>query len=182
MSPHLEPVRGMLSRVLRQRVLQVETRSRLHDGDAMLVVEFLVRLHSSLNRLCPEGVFIPPSVFTSCPVNTSANTDRWFATVWNESVVPKVVSGVRDHLARHPEAAASGDEWWRDPLELVDEAGWPWQSESEARAALTTVKAEEVGLKAALNGQKTQDRPTSGKDPLYNMLMHLQDVTTCSDQ
>ena len=67
MSPHLEPVRGMVNRVLRQRALAVETRSRVHDGLSAAIIEFLVKLQSNLNTI--DGVFIAPSVFTSCPIS-----------------------------------------------------------------------------------------------------------------
>ena len=45
-----EPARGMLGRQLRRKMLAVEARRRVYDGEAASVMEWVARLHSRINR------------------------------------------------------------------------------------------------------------------------------------
>ena len=193
LSCQVEPTRGMLARVLRQRVLNVETKTRIYDGEMNLIVDFLIKLQSYLNRM--EGVLVTPSVFSSCPITTNPGQDpgayeaskRWFVQVWNESVVPKIVSGVREVIAMNPKVNLASD--WQDPLQFVLEH-WPWQRRTQAslmephhKQLLASVRAEDLGLQSDARSDDGA-RPISGdaaKDPLYNMLIHLQDAA-CNNE
>ena len=63
--------------------------------------------------------------------------------VWNDIVVPKVVSGVREHLSANPTTHSYTLAEWQDPLTYVLDH-WPWPQTPPSH--MTSVKAEDVGL------------------------------------
>jgi len=231
-SPYTEPARGVLGRCLRQRLIFIETRTRSHDGEMGLVVDFLVRVHAYLNRVISEFhnnesnvSAIPPSVFLSCPINAGNNAgesslasteipQKWFVQLWNETLCPLLIDIISEGVSLYPPSKNNGNQEWQDPSRFVIEH-WPWHHHNQnlplqhPRNQLVSIKAEDVGLKFEENDEKSSfysstsnlssaSRPTSVSngsedsnsttatnesavssaptDPLFNMLLHLQEA------
>ena len=231
-SPYTEPARGVLGRCLRQRLIFIETRTRSHDGEMALVVDFLVRVHTYLNRLISEFhnnesnvSAIPPSIFMSCPINAGGSggelslasneiPQKWFIQLWNETLCPLLIDIISEGVSLYPPSKNNGNHEWQDPSRFVIEH-WPWHHHNQnlplqhPRNQLVSIKAEDVGLKIEENDEKSSfysstsnlssaSRPTSVSngsedsnsttatnesavssaptDPLFNMLLHLQEA------
>ena len=68
---------------------------------------------------------------------------------------------------------------WEDPLDFIVES-WPW---SEASASdLTAITAKDVGFDAASSDDGHTSGGTSGPDPLFNMLMQLQEAAASNNE
>ena len=66
---------------------------------------------------------------------------------------------------------------WEDPLDFIVES-WPW---SEAAASdLTAITAKDVGFDAASSDEG--HTPGNGPDPLFNMLMQLQEAAASNNE
>ena len=100
-TPH--PFEGFLGRYLRQRLLEVETRTRQYDGEMVAVVEWVARVHARLNKVI-EGhsssdVSLGPADFLGCPVGGDvAGARAWFVGLWNARLAPLVRDAVREGL------------------------------------------------------------------------------------
>ena len=163
-SAYTEPARGVLGRCLRQRLVFIETRTRSHDGEMALVIEFLVRVHAYLNRLISEFnnnesnvSAVPPSLFLSCPINAGSenNTNnnpetsqKWFVQLWNETLCPLLIDIISEGVSLYPKQSNE----WQDPSRFVIEH-WPWNNHNQnnplqhPRNQLVSIKPEDVGLK-----------------------------------
>ena len=163
-SAYTEPARGVLGRCLRQRLVFIETRTRSHDGEMALVIEFLVRVHAYLNRLISEFnnnesnvSAVPPSLFLSCPINAGSenNTNnnpetsqKWFVQLWNETLCPLLIDIISEGVSLYPKQGSE----WQDPSRFVIEH-WPWNNHNQnnplqhPRNQLVSIKPEDVGLK-----------------------------------
>ena len=164
-SPYTEPVRGLLGRCLRQRLIFIETRTRSHDGEMALVTDFIVRVHAHLNRLISEFhnnesnvSAVPPSLFLRCPINAAGNNEsttnnnpeisqKWFVQLWNETLCPLLIGIISEGVSLYPKHVNE----WQDPSLFVIEH-WPWNYNQNhplqyPRNLLVSIKPEDVGLK-----------------------------------
>ena len=93
---------GFLGRYLRQRLLEVETHTRQHDGDMAAVVEWVAKVHARLNKVI-EGhsssdVTLGPADFLDCPVDDARRARAWFVELWNARLVSLVRDAVKEGL------------------------------------------------------------------------------------
>ena len=63
----------------------------------------------------PISIFTGPRLFASCPMN-SQQALAWFKNLWNFSLVPYIISAVKQGSRRK-----TNDAEWTDPLEWVRE-------------------------------------------------------------
>ena len=196
---HVEPVRGFLGRYLRQKLLAVEVQTRMHDGEMSAVIEWVVKVHIHLNKFLEahssSEATLGPKHFLTCPMDVkSART--WFINLWNCSLVPHLSDSLRDGLQLYGRRVS-----WEDPAKYILET-WPWAGELPGddllgNEALVPIRPEDVGYDESAplpvnntSANSKTSRPASGsdsmgsgedgsnssRDPLFNMLMHLQEA------
>ena len=51
LTTHTEPLRGLVGRFLRQKLLNIETKTRMLDGEMAAAVDWVARIHLHLNRI-----------------------------------------------------------------------------------------------------------------------------------
>jgi hypothetical protein len=184
---HIEPAKGFLGRYLRQKLLEVEARTRLHDGEMAAVLEWVARVHAKLNKLIEShsssDVTLGPGPFLDCPTDDIKRARSWFLRLWNMTLVPSVRDTVREGLQMYGNRAAK----WEDPRDFVL-SSWPWTDDSGAASEiLTPITAKDVGYDSSRpsSGESAapprDDRDNGGSDdPLFNMLMHLQEAAAAN--
>ncbi|TRY75006.1 hypothetical protein TCAL_09848 [Tigriopus californicus] len=189
---HIEPVRGFLGRYLRKKLLDVETETRVHDGDMSSIVEWIPRVYIQVNKFleshsCSE-VTLGPGKFLNCPIDIRGSR-KWFIDLWNNTLVPHLLDSVREGLQMYGRRVS-----WEDPIRFVQET-WPWQDppgDDLGNEALAPIRPQDVGYdnESPLAPMSHNGRPLSnsdslgsgngdsgnGSDPLFNMLMHLQEA------
>lgn len=168
-TPHMEPARGLLGRVLRRRLATLE----LEQGpqpELAAILGWLPRVWQHLNAFLEThssgDVAIGPRLFLSCPLELDA-ARAWFADVWNYSLAPYLREAAREELQLYGRRAA-----WTDPCQFILDT-YPWPGAPPQ--GLTSIPAKDVGLET---GQATQAE--SDGDPLLNMLMRLQEAANYS--
>eukprot|EP00095_Tigriopus_kingsejongensis_P008127 maker-scaffold256_size235750-snap-gene-1.26 protein:Tk08127 transcript:maker-scaffold256_size235750-snap-gene-1.26-mRNA-1 annotation:"unnamed protein product" len=189
---HIEPVRGFLGRFLRKRLLDVETATRVHDSDMVSILEWIPRVYIQVNKFLeshssPE-VTLGPSLFLSCPIDIKSSR-TWFIDLWNNSLVPHLLDSVREGIQMYGRRAP-----WEDPLQFVVDT-WPWAEppgDELGNEALVPIRPQDVGYdpNEPLAPVTNNTRPLSNSDsmgsggdngpsdPLFNMLMHLQEAAS----
>jgi neuron navigator 2 len=174
---HMEPVRGLLSRYLRRKLLSVEVETRTHNGDSARITEWVAHVAAAVNKFLeshasPEAT-LGPVHFLSCPLDP-AEAKLWFINLWNLLVVPHLLDSVREGLQLYGRRVS-----WEDPLQLVADS-WPWPHHHADMDSFVRIRPEDVGYEAS----QAALRPVSGapmegtavEDPLFNMLMTLQEA------
>lgn len=189
---HIEPVRGFLGRYLRKKLLDVETETRIHDGDMSSIVEWIPRVYLQVNKFleshsCSE-VTLGPGKFLNCPIDIRGSR-KWFIDLWNNTLVPHILDSVREGLQMYGRRVS-----WEDPIRFVQDT-WPWQDppgDDLGNEALVLIRPQDVGYdqESPLAPMSNNGRPLSnsdslgsgngdsgnGSDPLFSMLMHLQEA------
>jgi neuron navigator 2 len=178
---HMEPVRGLLGRHLRRKLLAVEAETRTHNGDSARIVEWMAHVAAGLNKFLeshagPEAT-LGPATFMACPLEAAGETTKlWFINLWNLSLVPHLLDAVREGLQLYGRRLD-----WEDPAQLVVDS-WPWPHAAADIDSLVHIRPEDVGFDTT----PAAPRPLSGvaigegggvtDDPLFNMLMTLQEA------
>nr|CAB3264211.1 neuron navigator 2-like [Phallusia mammillata] len=164
-SNHVPPVSEFLARSLRKSLhLWEERHNKTADDIIVRLVEWLPQCWKQVN-VCIEAnnsadVTLGPRMFTSCPMEASSSL-AWFRDLWNFSIVPYVISAVKQ--GRKPTKE------WVDPLMRIKDS-WPWSAPCD----LIPIRAEDVARDP--DGATPTAPPTQSGDPLLNMLMKLQEA------
>ncbi|KAJ8252080.1 hypothetical protein COCON_G00213920 [Conger conger] len=192
---HTEPVKGLLGRFLRRKLMETEISSRSRNSELVKVIEWIPQVWHHLNRFLEahssSDVTIGPRLFLSCPMDLDGSR-VWFTDLWNYSIIPYVLEAVREGLQLYGRRAP-----WEDPALWVMESypwaagpqqpDWPpllqlrtWAKTWAARRPHTqALRAPPASGPCSPN---TPVRPPSAAegDPLMNMLMRLQEAANCS--
>ena len=220
LTTHTEPLKGLVSRCLRQRLLNIETKTRTLDGEMAAAVDWVARIHLHLNRILEThasgDAILAPSYFMDCPIGHDESPEaqgdqvrRWFLQLWNENLHPKILDSLKEGIQMYGHRSH-----WEDPVQFLEDS-WPWAN--SAPLELRKVSPEDVGYdykkfpQEAIVGasvtnhavatsnissnsnlsSKLPIRPsstgtsissgsgtntTSDSDPLFNMLLHLQEA------
>uniref|UniRef100_H2Z0X5 CortBP2/NAV1-like AAA+ ATPase lid domain-containing protein n=1 Tax=Ciona savignyi TaxID=51511 RepID=H2Z0X5_CIOSA len=109
-------------------------------------------------------VTLGPRIFSSCPMDPHSSY-TWFTDIWNFTIVPYVISAVRQRkLTTAPQ--------WSDPLIWVKES-WPWATPCD----LLPIRVEDVSSDTSLAvSDNSTTVTTQSSDPLLNMLLRLQEA------
>ncbi|XP_063844277.1 protein sickie-like isoform X2 [Scylla paramamosain] len=184
MANHMEPVKGLVGRVARRRLTQVEVEAGSRLPRLQQVLDWLPRCWSHINKFLEthssSDVTIGPRLFLSCP-GSLEGSQVWFTDLWNYSLVPYLVEAVREGLQLYGKRST-----WEDPTTWITET-YPWPPSSHAGPqALLSLRPEDVGYDtlAATVSSTTQDKfknDNQGEnDPLLSMLMRLQEAANYS--
>ena len=57
LTPHAEPLRGLVGRCLRQRLLTIEAKTRMLDGEMSAAVDWVAKIHLHLNTFVSQEIF-----------------------------------------------------------------------------------------------------------------------------
>nr|XP_053644541.1 protein sickie-like isoform X2 [Cherax quadricarinatus] len=183
MANHMEPVKGLVGRVARRRLTQVEVEAGSRLPRLQQVLDWLPRCWSHINKFLEthssSDVTIGPRLFLSCP-GSLEGSQVWFTDLWNYSLVPYLIEAVREGLQLYGKRAT-----WEDPSTWITET-YPWPPGTHAGPqALLSLRPEDVGYDAlAPTVTSTQDKFKSDNqgenDPLLSMLMRLQEAANYS--
>ena len=217
LTTHTEPLKGLVSRCLRQRLLNIETKTRTLDGEMAAAVDWVARIHLHLNRILEThasgDAILAPSYFMDCPIGHDESPEaqgdqvrRWFLQLWNENLHPKILDSLKEGIQMYGHRSH-----WEDPVQFLEDS-WPWAN--SAPLELRKVSPEDVGydykkfpqeaivgasvthaatsnISSNSNLSSKLPRPsstgtsissgsgtntTSDSDPLFNMLLHLQEA------
>ncbi|XP_071526574.1 uncharacterized protein [Panulirus ornatus] len=184
MANHMEPVKGLVGRVARRKLTQVEVEAGSRLPRLQQVLDWLPRCWSHINKFLEthssSDVTIGPRLFLSCP-GSLEGSQVWFTDLWNYSLVPYLVEAVREGLQLYGKRAT-----WEDPTTWITET-YPWPPGTHAGPqALLSLRPEDVGYDALAPtvASTTQDKFKSDSqgenDPLLSMLMRLQEAANYS--
>lgn len=125
LSTQQEPVRGLLGRVLRRRVVAAEVAANTRLPDAHHLAEWLTRLWLHLNTLLSghcgsHEVAVGPGLLIDCPMGQE-ETQVWFTEIWNTRLVPHIIATVKASST----SSTGLLDTWTDPLDWVL-ATYPW--------------------------------------------------------
>ncbi|CAL4071109.1 unnamed protein product, partial [Meganyctiphanes norvegica] len=180
---HMEPVKGLVGRIARRKLTQVEVENGTRLPRLQQILDWLPRCWAHINKFLEthssSDVTIGPRLFLSCP-GAVEGSQVWFTDLWNYSLVPYLVEAVREGLQLYGKRAS-----WEDPSVWITET-YPWPPGAHAGpTALLSLRSEDVGYDSLANTNTTiQEKPDSEKagenDPLLNMLMRLQEAANYS--
>ena len=72
LTPHAEPLRGLVGRCLRQRLLTIEAKTRMLDGEMSAAVDWVAKIHLHLNKILEShasgDAVLSPTLFMDCPI------------------------------------------------------------------------------------------------------------------
>ncbi|KAK3096611.1 hypothetical protein FSP39_001694 [Pinctada imbricata] len=188
---HMEPVKGFLGRYLRRKLVEAEVRTGIRNNDLNKIIDWVPKVWLHLNKFLEthssSDVTIGPRLFLSCPMEISGSK-VWFTDLWNYSIVPYLLEAVREGLQVYGRRAP-----WEDPTDWVIES-YPWATAKDEDPALLRIRQEDVGYDSqgvitTSNGVSSQSKSKisdsgtegdGGNDPLYNMIMRLQEAANCS--
>lgn len=199
LTTHAEPLKGMVGRYLRQRLLNIETKTRMMDGEMSAAVDWVARIHLHLNRFLEAHAsgeaILAPSYFMDCPIGHEDGPEapgeqvrRWFLQMWNETLHQRISESTKEGIQLYGHRAH-----WEDPVRFLEDS-WPWAN--SAPLELKRILPEDVGYDAKkfpdVQGATSKlGRPsstgtsvssgsgtntTTDSDPLFNMLLHLQEA------
>ena len=172
---HIEPVRGLLSRYLKKKLLLQEAETRQFNPDLAKIVDLVAKTSLATNKFlethCNPEATLSPTTFMSCPMDPS-QARLWFLNLWNLNIVPHILDAVTEGLQTLGRRGA-----WENPLTSIQE-NWPWSLQDFDN--LVRIRPEDVGFESY-----PLARPVSGhsgdnclEDPLFSMLMTLQEAAT----
>jgi len=176
---HIEPVRGYLGRFLRRKLLAVEVDTRAHNSECYEVIEWISKAFIVINKFleshCSQDATLSPEHFLSCPMDV-VKSRIWFINLWNLNIIPHILDSVREGLLLYGKRSS-----WDDPVKhLLDT--WPWQNPPCGQEDLVNIKPDDVGYDLTTPLPETSrpvsavDNPEHKEDPLFNMLMTLQEA------
>lgn len=179
------PVQSYLARKLRRSYLEHQiSQSQKPDDVLSLVITWLPKCWQHINTFLESyngpDVTIGPRMFSSCPMD-AASARVWFTDLWNFSVVPYVISAVKRCLNRKSSSIT-----WSDPTQWVMET-MPWRDNApnllhiNADDVKTSPTESDYSTTSLLMSQSSglasqSSNATSSSDPLFNMLMRLQEA------
>lgn len=161
----VEVLQGLLGRVLRRKMLNIEVSTRLANLDMPEAIQWLLRIYCNLyifvKTTSQTQSFLSPSVFMSCPVDSTQQMKDWFIQqLWNSSIVNILMKVVSDSGQQSLD--------FEDPVKFVIRT-WPCREEVDSLPQhLLAVRLEEP-------------EHAVSEDPLMSMLMSLQQATLDSD-
>ena len=178
----VDVLQGLLGRFLRRKMLNLEVGTRLANLDMPEAIQWLLRIYCNLyifvKTTSQTQSFLSPSLFMSCPVDSTQQLKTWFIDHWNSAQIPLL-----RQVARQSQQQAVD---WEDPVKFVLRT-WPWREEVET-------------LSHSLQAVNTETGSGSEDDPLVmylvstiriimimiimsqmSMLMSLQQATLDSD-
>lgn len=167
---HMEPVRGLISRYLSQKLVQHELEKGAVNitvpSDMACVVQWMPQVWNHLNHFLEvhhsSELALGPATFIQCPVEMEAS-EKWFTDLWNYSIRPYLIQvaqeGLRQHGLRKP---------FEDPTEWIFGTN-PWKkNEANEQLNITPLRLEDI---QPFTGLKIDG---SNSDPLSDMLLRLQ--------
>ena len=114
---HIEPVRGLLSRYLKKKLLAQEAETRQFNPEVSKIVDWVAKVLLSINKFleihCNPDSTLSPALFMSCPMD-SGEARLWFINLWNLSVVPHMLDVVSEGLQAYGRRGS-----WEDPLRNI---------------------------------------------------------------
>ena len=136
----VEVLQGLLGRVLRRKMLNIEVSTRLANLDMPEAIQWLLRIYCNLyifvKTTSQTQSFLSPSVFMSCPVDSTQQMKDWFIQqLWNSSIVNILRKVVSDSGQQSLD--------FEDPVKFVIRT-WPWREEVDSLPQhLLAVRLEE---------------------------------------
>ena len=101
MANHMEPVKGLLTRISRRKLTAVEVETSARQPRLQQILDWLPKCWSVINKFLEthssSDVTIGPRLFLSCP-GSIEGSQVWFTNLWNYSLVPYIVEAVREGL------------------------------------------------------------------------------------
>lgn len=195
LSTHTEPLKGLVGRCLRQRLLNIEVKTRMLDGETSAAVDWVAKAHLHLNKILEshasgDDANLSPKLFLDCPIGHDEGLPevqgdqirRWFLDLWQSKIQAKLMESIRDGLQMYGHRSH-----WEDPVEYLIQT-WPWAN--SAPLDLPNIDPQDVGYDQK-KSPDVQPRPsstgtslssgsggtnTNESDPLFNMLLHLQEA------
>ena len=87
----VELLQGFLGRFLRRKMLDLEVTTRLANLDMPDAIQWLQRIYCNLyifvKTTSRTESFLSPSVFMSCPVDSTKHMRQWFIDTWNTTLI-----------------------------------------------------------------------------------------------
>ena len=72
LTPHAEQLRGLVGRCLRQRLLTIEAKTRMLDGEMSAAVDWVAKIHLHLNKILEShasgDAVLSPILYMNCPI------------------------------------------------------------------------------------------------------------------
>ncbi len=196
LTPQTEPLKGLIGRYLRQRLLNIETKTRMLDGEMTAGVDWVSKMHLHLNKVLESfnsctADLISPVLFMDCPITDQPQQQgehlkRWFLHLWNETLHLKLTEAIKEGIQMYGHRSH-----WEDPTKYLED-NWPWVNSAPLK--LNKILPQDVGFDAKKvvqlelnNPANNVGRPSStgtslssgtntDSDPLFNMLLHLQEA------
>ncbi|KAL0968574.1 hypothetical protein UPYG_G00268710 [Umbra pygmaea] len=183
---HTEPVKGLLGRFLRRKLMETEITSRQRNTELVRIIEWIPAVWNHLNSFLEShsssDVTIGPRLFLSCPMDVEGSR-VWFTDLWNYSIIPYMLEAVREGLQLYGRRAV-----WEDPARWVMES-YPWaatykQHEWPQLLQLRPVDVGFDGYSISKDGCPNKQLPLgdTDPDPLMNMLIRLKEAAQCSSR
>ncbi|XP_028813279.1 neuron navigator 2-like isoform X2 [Denticeps clupeoides] len=180
---HQEPLKGLLGRFLRRKLMETEISSRVRSAELVRIIDWIPSVWHHLNHFLEthgsSDVTIGPRLFLSCPMDVDG-ARVWFTDLWNYSIIPYVLEAVREGLQYGRRAA------WEDPAKWVIES-FPWAACPQRHdwPSLLQLRPEDVGFHgyALARDNCVSKQPEQGEtygDPLMDMLMRLKEAAHCA--
>lgn len=199
LTPHAEPLRGLVGRCLRQRLLSIEAKTRMLDGEMSAAVDWVAKIHLHLNKILEAhasgDILLSPVLFMDCPIGHEEGPEaqgdqvrRWFLHLWNDTLHPRISEAIKEGIQLYGHRVQ-----WEDPIKYLEDT-WPWAN--SAPLEMERILPEDVGydLKKSSDLQCRLPRPSSTgtslssgsgtnteSDPLFNMLLHLQEAAAANN-
>ncbi|XP_047740885.1 neuron navigator 2 [Hyalella azteca] len=182
MANHMEPVKGVLSRVVRRRLTHAEVEAGTRLPRLQHVLDWLPKCWTHINKFLEthssSDVTLGPRLFLSCPGSVE-DSQVWFTDLWNYSLIPYLQEAVREGLQLYGKRTS-----WEDPCAWLLET-YPWPESSHTRAsALTPLLPSDVGYDQATaltpGAPDAKHDADQDADPLFNMLLRLQEAANYS--
>ncbi|XP_026523415.1 neuron navigator 3 [Notechis scutatus] len=179
---HTEPVKGLLSRYLRRKLIETELEKNIRNNDLIKIIDWIPKIWHHLNSFLEthssSDITIGPRLFLPCPIDIDGSR-VWFTDLWNYSLVPYIMEAVREGLQMYGKRAP-----WEDPSKWIVET-CPWSSLQHDWSSLLQLRPEDVGYEgyaSAKEGTTSKHIPQmeSEGDPLMNMLLRLKEAATYS--
>lgn len=125
-SNHSEPVKGLLSRILQRRLIEVDTQNGTKNIELAKIIDWIPTVWHHINKFLEthnsSEVTIGPRIFLSCPMDV-ANSQVWFNGIWEYKIVPYVIKVVKEGLQMYGKKAK-----WEDPtMEIF--SSYPWSAQ-----------------------------------------------------
>ncbi|KAM6435816.1 neuron navigator 3 isoform 4-T6 [Liasis olivaceus] len=179
---HTEPIKGLLSRYLRRKLIETELERNARNNDLIKIIDWIPKIWHHLNSFLEthssSDITIGPRLFLPCPIDVDGSR-VWFTDLWNYSLVPYIMEAVREGLQMYGKRAP-----WEDPSKWIAET-CPWTSLQHDWSSLLQLRPEDVGYEgyaSAKEGTTSKHIPQmeSEGDPLMNMLLRLKEAATYS--